>query len=195
MGNGTKMAKGFAVLIVNLLTVFSLAVTTISPRQIINLTSSLASQQAIENQPILQFYSSISMIPINMVSKMFGEKFSGIKAASRNKSHDKNDKNRTCSDLSFALPSTSSNILKTLNLQNASFLPLSDALSVSSPDGQLSLLTASSGQGILFLFILLFLITLRRRSLPAPYMNKTIYIKNPIRNAKWIGFFNFRRDK
>ena len=73
MSDRKRTAKGFVVLLINLVTAFSVAVTAISPRQIANLTSSLASQAIIENQPLLQLYSSISMIPINMVSKMLGE--------------------------------------------------------------------------------------------------------------------------
>jgi hypothetical protein len=188
MGNRKKMAKGYAVLIVNLLTIFSVAFTTISPRQIVNLTSSLAANQAIENQPIFQLYSTISMIPINMVSKMLGEKLAGVKGASQRKAHDKSENNRACSDFSFALPNTSSNVLKMPNLQPVSFLTVPDgALSI--PAGcQFSLLSAGSSQCVILLCILLFLITLRRRSLPAPYMNKTIYIKTQSSTQNGLGF-------
>jgi hypothetical protein len=195
MSDRKRTVKGFVVVLINLVTAFSLAVTAISPRQIINLTSSIASQSVMENQPLLQFYSSISMIPINMVSKMFGEKFTGIKNTVKNKTHEKNDNNRACSDFSFALPDSSSNLLKTQNLQSLPFFTPQDRSLAMQVGCQFRLLTAGPSQCIIFLCILLFLITLRRRSLPAPYINNIIYLINPILVAKRIGFFNLRRVK
>ena len=189
-----KLANRFVVTIVSIFTAFSLTVNAVSPSYVTSLFSQLSVGSIIENQNILQIYNQLSQIPINIVGKLSGSGGAArIVVAVKDTPQDKKEnskKQQPGNDLSFASSQANGNFTRSQS---------SGLSGVVCNDSSHAYLYSGCCPGevraqcrlfIMLTFMLVFLVTLRRLSLPAPNQFNNIFFNITRPSAgKRIGFF------
>jgi len=148
----------------------SVTVNAANPALVSNCFSQVPLGTIMETQNIFQVYSRMAVIPVNVVSRLFGEKFSSKDLSKRPAAPAKKESRgaQRASDVSFVPPRNAANPVRFQagnSLQAGSFDGWVDGMPL---DYYLKFLITGFKFCATFMFILTFLITLRRSSLPAP---------------------------
>jgi hypothetical protein len=177
MSDKKRPAVKFFAALICIVMVSSMTMNCAISRQPANFFPDTISSETIDNQPLMQYYSSMAVVPLNMVSKLISAMATGIKPPVKSKSRGAEGNGALNSGFSFVIPG---NIAGAMKLQsNAIFMHyiLQSGTPANHSDYRLQLLMTGFGPCILFMYLMLFLITLRRRSLPAPCINKIYFLK------------------
>jgi len=188
-----RRTRKTVITVISIIAALTVTVNAASASCILNLFSQLPISSAIENQNILKVYSQIAVIPINIMNRLMGAKAPARSMAGKADTSEKSSgaKTQNTSDMSFAPSQLNESITR---VQTGSWSGIggigSDIYGM--PPGYCLKFTPT-GQGIyiLFMFMLLFLITLRRSSLPAPNMQLIYFKKTQSSRLKqdWVFYF------
>lgn len=158
-------------------TVLSLVVNCAISSHLVNLSPNAISSAISNNQPLLQYYSSMAVEPLNMLSKLISAKAAGIKTPLKGQTQGAKAGGAFNSDHSLVLPGSITGIVKLQSSSLFAYTVLQSDAAAGQRDSLLQLMMTGLGPCILFMYIMLFLITLRRRSLPAPCITKLYFLK------------------
>ena len=193
----TKLSRQFLISFICVFASLSITVNAASPSCVSNLFSQVPLGKIIENQNILQVYSKMAVIPINIVNRLMGAKVQDnniVKTTSPMPDKKDAQKTQNTSDVSFVNFQITENLAKT---QSASFLRVIGADTnlyyMAAGHCLQRPLTGGGGACVITMFMLMFLIALRRCSLPAPN-NKLFYnniTQSSVLTQDWV--FYYRR--
>ena len=176
--------------VICLLAVLSITLNAASPVCISNVFSQLPVGRLIENQNILQVYSQMSVIPINILNSLMGVK-SLTKNIARKASPADSDRQhkagRTSSDISFTPVQILESMSRYQSDVSLKVFNAYDGLYCLPSAYNMKLLIDGSGFMIILMFMLVFLVNLRRSSLPAP--NRILFALNIIQSLDVKGWF------
>jgi len=182
--------------LMSLFTALSITLNAVSPSYVSSLVSLAAQGTIVENQNILQVYSQMAAIPIDIVSRLMGAKTSAKDLAKKQGSPEKDagHKNQNSSDLSFVPSHLAERLTRGLE---GSYLCIPGVnTDIYNLRGwyYLKFPLAACGFCIILMYMLVFLVRLRRGSLPAPNIKLLTHIITQSLEIKkdWVFYLNDR---